>query len=163
MLEHGELVLRPWAPARRNGPAAPTRPIRAGRGDAPLGFAVRRQAEGWRWWPWSLPERFEVFETEDESLLLTVTRGWASTWTVRDADERLVGRIRGDFVYDGAAECLAEREPAEEGCGRLVSGDETLAEWAAYEDGVRLVFAGRLEKEPFAKMVLLAAVLTAAP
>ena len=66
MLEHGELVLRPWAPARRGDPAAPTRPIRAGRGDAALGFAVRRQAAGWRFWPWSLPERFEVFETSAE-------------------------------------------------------------------------------------------------
>jgi hypothetical protein len=161
MLEHGELVLRPWAPARADGPAAPTRHIRAGRGGAALGFAVRRRAEGWPFWPWARPERFEVFETEDESLLMTVTRGWADTWKVRDADERLVGQIRGGFVYDGAAECLAERAASEEGQGRLVSGDETLAEWVRYEDGVRLLFADRLEKEPFAKMVLLAAVLTA--
>jgi hypothetical protein len=163
MLEHGELVLRPWASVRAGGPAAPTRLIGAGRGGAVLGFAVRRPAVGWRFWPWSVPERFEVFETEDESLLLTATRGWANTWKVRDAEERLVGQIRGDFVYDGDAGCLAERVPGEDGRGRLVSGDETLAEWVRYEDGVRLSFADRLEKEPFAKMVLLAAVLTAEP
>jgi hypothetical protein len=163
MLEQAELVLRPWAPARRGDPAAPARPVCAGRSGAVLGFVVRRAAEGWAWWPWSRPERLEVFETEDESLLLTVARGWGNTWKVLDADDRLVGQIRGDYVYDGEAQCLAVREPAGEGFGRLVSGDEALAEWAPHENGVRLAFADRLEKEPFAKMVLLAAVLTAAP
>jgi hypothetical protein len=158
MLEHGELVLRPWAPARRAGPAAPTRLICDARGN-PLGFAVRRPAASRFLWAWSWPERVEVYETEDESLLLTATRGWASTWKIRDAEERLVGQLRGGYVYDGTAECLAVREPAMERPDRFVSGTETLAEWTSRGDEVCLNFAERLDKEPFAKMVLLAAVL----
>jgi hypothetical protein len=158
MLEHGELVLRPWASARRTGSVAPTRSICDARGNS-LGFAVRHPAVGWLFWPWSWPERVDVYETEDESLLLTATRGWANTWKVRDAEERLVGQLRGGYVYDGTAECLAVREPAMERPDRFVSGTETLAEWAVRGEEIRLVFAERLDKEPFAKMVLLAAVL----
>jgi len=158
MLEHGELVLRPWAPARRAGAVIATRLICDACGDT-LGFAVRRPAAAWLFLLWSRPERIEVYETEDESLLLTASRGWANTWMVRDAEGRLVGQLRDGYVYDGAAECLAVREPAPDRRERFVSGAEALAEWAANGDEVRLVFADRLDKEPFAKMVLLAAVL----
>ncbi len=161
MLEQGELLLRPWAPARAGG-AARARPICTGRGE-PLGFAVRRPAAGWAFWPWARPERVEVFETEDESLLLTVTRGWAHTWKVHDAEDRLVGQFRGAQVYDGAAECLAERQPAGTRHERFISGEQTLAEWSCDGGEVRLVYSGRLDREPFAKMVLLAAVLASAP
>jgi hypothetical protein len=163
VLEHSELVLRPWAPAHRDGPTAPAvpaRPIFDSHGDTLLGVVVWRKPAGWQGWPWARRERFEVYETEDEPLLMTVSRGWGNSWKVHDADERLVGQVRGGDVFDGAYQCLAVWESAGETWGRLMSGEEMLAEWARKGDEVRLTFTERLDKEPFAKMVLLAAVLT---
>jgi hypothetical protein len=94
-----------------------------------------------------------VFETDDESLLLTVRRrwGWKACYEVMDADDGLRGTfqpmVAGPiWIYPFAGE---------------LSG-VPLTELAAFTpgpDGTLLSFATAIQGNPFIKMVALAAAL----
>jgi hypothetical protein len=152
MLEQQLLVLRP-----RPDPT-PQTIVEAATG-APLGF-TRWRPGGW------LARLFvgpvlEVHEQEDEPLLFTVRRGWrlAARRLVCDADGQLVGEFDGARLLDrlGRLFTVRRREGARV-VFRTTAGCP-LAEAEPVEETMRLSFHAAVENEPFAKMLLLAAVL----
>jgi hypothetical protein len=163
MLEEPELLICPWAaePGPRST-AIRKRLIRLPATSRFLGFA--RAAPALSWWSWLTRRTLQVFETEDASLLMTLYRPWAlrRTWEVRDAEERHVGFIYRNGLWDSAGARLAGTQwAAVNGAGRFLS--PTGSELAAFEpgqDGIRLVFHPVLEGKPFARMTVLAAVLS---
>jgi len=156
----------------------------------PLGFICRAPQVGPRWLRVFIPLRqiLEVREIEDESLLFTLHKrkgllplGKWSYWDVRDAEGSIIGTL----------ECRKHRELsgwvastlARDVLGQLVLALErwpdgmdvpvrvlqpgapaSLTELAMVcqrEEGVRIEFAESLQGEPFAKMLVLAAVVVA--
>jgi hypothetical protein len=155
MLEQSALLLRPWA-AGADG--VRSRAVFDPTANTPLGLA-RTRSDSARLWPrWLNRPALEVYETEDESLLCTVQRswGWGPRWSVREADEQLVGSVRGPQVLDRLGRTLAVLH-----CGRFVdSAGIELGRLERCGEGLRLSFAVWLEGDPFARMLLLAAALT---
>jgi hypothetical protein len=154
MLEHGELWLPP-----ADGPVART--IAAAAGGPALGSARWLGRPGPWWWPLARP-LLEVREDDDEPLLFTVRRCWGLTcrYEVCDADGQRVGLLSGSSLRDCFGSRLAMRRI--DGPGGEVFLDpkgRLLAEVQAEGKGLRLRFGEAVAGNPFAKMVLLAAVL----
>jgi hypothetical protein len=105
----------------------------------------------------------EVFETSDESLVFSLrrSRGWPAAWQLLDAEERVVGTLRGRALYDGFGYFLAVIEaPDHSGAGRFLSADgRILGRFQMQGEGTTVTFAPDLEGNPFARMLLLGAVL----
>jgi hypothetical protein len=169
MLEEPELLVCPWA-AELSAPGAPAAPavvrkrlIRTPAGGHVLGFA--RSLSSSSWWSWLTRQRVQVFETDDASLLMTLygPRGLRRTWEVRDAEERRVGHLYRHVLWEGTGSRLAVMQrSAGEGAGRFVSpsGTELAAFSLRQEAGILLDFSAALVGKPFARMMLLAAVLS---
>jgi len=173
MLEQMSLLLRPWNTAPSAEPPGtdfksvlqPTgllRPIVDGTG-VTVGFV--RQPRPWapRWLRCLSQRTLEVYESPDGSLVFALWRGWGwpAGWHVVDADEHAVGTVRGRAILDRFGHFLAALEPAEAG-GRgrfLALQGRELGEYALEREGTRVTFAPALEGNPFAKMMLLGAVL----
>jgi len=199
MLELQSLLLRPPTdvPDRRAGGGAggsagarvravvdPATGQRLGSARAPGGSGP--------WWRRLTRPALEVYETEDESLLFTVHRGWplAQRWEVRDSEGRRLGTFRrSDLRAARQATRLPDRHGPHGqrfGHNRGGAGDrlgqgpividppptgpagqvaaaavQDLVTWSHGEAGTLVTFAGELEGKPFAKMVVLAAVLMA--
>ena len=157
MLEQRGLVLGAWA-----GDGPRRRPVCDADGGEALGFVSDRGSRGWR--RWLGVRTFEVFETEDVSLLLTLSRpaGWLWAWQVDDADGRRVASLRGVTLRDANGYCLAVAEGRDEGGMRYVNprGVE-VGGWAAAPEGVCLTFSPEATN-PFLRMALLAATLVLA-
>jgi hypothetical protein len=163
----------------------PERLIVEGESRRPLGF-VRRRLPNWGWQRLRLWNGWlDVFETQDASLLFTVRRRWGftPTWNVRDADRHRIGSL---FV-EGRRWLLRGREGRQaQGAERFLVADraggpfarverfegsaparmlgvfgEELGRWFVSPEGTQLEFAASESLSPFAKMSLLAAVLTA--
>jgi hypothetical protein len=166
MLEQSVLVLERWRPApltpRGQGSAARVRQVLDASGVA-LG-CVRQEPLRWpRWLRWLAGQTLMVQELPDASLVFALRRswGWPSCWHVLDADEKLVGTLRGRALLDGLGNLLAVIEAADQqGRGRLlaVEGHE-LASFANEGATTRIAFAAEVDGNPFAKMMLLGAVL----
>jgi hypothetical protein len=116
-----------------------------------------------RWLPWLARPTLELYETEDQSLLCTVRRGWcpASRWHVSDADGRAVGTIRGAVLLNAFGRRLGVVEPLDAGTTqRLRAPDGRVVGTLRHRsDGTLLSFGADLEGDPFARMMLLAAAL----
>jgi hypothetical protein len=161
MLEYPTLLLLPWArgpgqlPGRRRTILDPAT-------GKPLGFARPRATSLPPWLRWLLRSALEIVESEDESLLCTLSCPWfvLRGWEVSDADEHPVGALRGHLILDRYDRQLASVARAEGGGHRFLSPD-------GYELGflgpaaadMRLTFAEHLAGDPFARMMLLAAAL----
>lgn len=154
MLEHHALLLLP-------PDAKGSRSIRAAKAPSQtLGFACRRDPEGiWSWLDYPV---CEVHEEEDAPLLFTVRRRW--TWParfdVRDAEDVLVGSLVGRFVLNEFNRRIAERRRLSN-CLVALYGpvEEPLATLEAGAAGLRVTFHAETERDPFVKMLLLAAAL----
>ncbi|HYV39544.1 MAG TPA: hypothetical protein VE988_27895 [Gemmataceae bacterium] len=130
---------------------------------AAVGFVADVKPQTSRWLRWLSPRTLEVYETPDQSLVFTLRRGWGwlTAWHLVDADDRLVGTFRGRALLDGFGHFLAVIEPPDDlGCGRFlaVEGRE-LGEYALEPHQTKVTFAAELEGNPFARMLLLGAVL----
>lgn len=152
MLEHRVLLVR-W----RASSAAQA--IVDGDSGAALGYA-RWEMERIPWWR----RLFQcgvlaVHEQEDEPLLLTIRRGWSWPWRCRvcDAEGELVGGMIGRSIHDRYGHLLAIFE---DGVFRA-SDHRALAEMTRTAEGLRVTFSGDIAGEPFVKMLLLAAALSA--
>jgi hypothetical protein len=157
MLEQAALLLRPWAPAAG---AARGRVVLDAVAGTPLGVArTPARPGGWRW---LARPALEVCETEDESLLCTVQRGWwpGSPWHVREAEGHLVGTVSGPSVVDRLGRTVALLRDSGGGGSFLDPAGVELGRLERRPDGLRLTFAVWLEGDPFARMLLLAAALT---
>lgn len=156
MLEHKVLWLGPWAaalPAQRG--------IRDAASNLGLGQARRLPPHKPLGLSWLARARLQVVEMDDESLLFTARQGfWKTSWVVEDADGRLVGTVAGAEALDQQGRLLGRLTTSDHGLGRLVYEDgRELASWTASAGGIQLTFGDLLDNNPFARMVLLAALL----
>jgi hypothetical protein len=165
MLEHPSLFLRPWAPEPSDAnPAGWRRNIDDGRTGAPLGAVRWSGRVDSPWVAWFRSQRLEVFETDDDSLLLVVVQPWGllRLWDVYDADEQRVGSVYPPVLLDG--EGLRRgylRRDGDHGQILAATSGGTLAEFDARgHDGLRVTFADEDEPNPFLRMLLLAGLLT---
>jgi hypothetical protein len=184
MLEQRQLLLGPWAPfpqlpAPIGGTASRRRAVSDPDTRAPLGQVAWHADEVAAWLAWLARPRYEVFETEDVSLLFTVqrVRGPWSYWKIADADDRLVGYwwhqgmpfptvgigpiVQVTHLADASGHVFAELRPLPSGpSGRFCLEDgEELGTLAQTTEGLLLSFAPRSTGNPFVRMLLLAAVL----
>ncbi|HYT91053.1 MAG TPA: hypothetical protein VEL76_20240 [Gemmataceae bacterium] len=166
MLERPALVLCPWAaptlpPGREAGaPTGPRRTVLDPGGPA-LGF-VARVPSGPRWLRWLTSPHLEVYETEDASLLCTVSgAAWGRRGRdVRDSEGRLVGTVRQLLLFDASGRLLAQGRPATDGATRFVSpAGLDLGVFAPCENGTLLTLMPVIDGDPFARMLLLGATL----
>jgi hypothetical protein len=160
MLEQSSLLIGPWG-------AAATAAVRTvfGPGGETMGFVRQGPRRGPQWLPWLERRRLEIFETPDASLVFALRRGWGwpAGWHVLDADDRHIGTLRGRFVLDGFGHFLGAIEPPDpEGRGRFLAAQgRELGHYARIPEGTQLTFASGSEGNPFARMLLLGAVLIA--
>jgi hypothetical protein len=111
---------------------------------------------------WLVRRTWQVLETEDESLLLTVSAPWGliRPWQVHDAEERLVCSILAGAIYDTAGRCRAHARGGP-GTIQLLDRAKTELAAAAFTDrGLELRFAPQVEADPYAKMAILGAALS---
>src|SRR5262249_7901973 len=101
MLERTELRLGPWTPAADSGRWQ--RAVHDGGGQAIGVVRTRRRLFRWR-------RRLEIFETDDESLILSLVPAWfGAEWHVRDSEGNYVGTLLPDALLDPAGRRFAER------------------------------------------------------
>ncbi len=154
MLEQQLLVLRMQPTA-----TSPT-VVEAGSG-APLGFTRWRRARTW-FQRLFVGDVLEVREHEDEPLLFTVRRCWsvAARSLVWDADDMPVGVLDGTQLLDRLGRLFSVRQREGDRVVFRTTTGCTVAEAAPTAETVRLSFHSVVENQPFAKMLLLAAVLS---
>jgi hypothetical protein len=159
MLENAALLLLPWS-ARRS---RPERAILDPDTWEPLGFACHRTPSLPWWFAWAARSGLEVHEVEDESLLLTLSNPWLNwgTWEIFDAEDHLVGMLRGGTLLNRLGQPLAEVQQAANNHDLCLVNPEgyELATVVESDGGDRLTFGGEVAGDPFAKMVVLAGVL----
>lgn len=152
MLEHRILLVRSRLPV-------PVRDIVDGDSGAALGYA-RWETEASPWWRRLFGRGvLAVHEQEDEPLLLTVRRACSllPRRNVCDAEGQPVGDLLGRIIHDRYGRSVATLED-----GVFRAPDRrVLAELAATAEGLRLTFHDDIAGEPFVKMLLLAAALSA--
>lgn len=131
-----------------------------------IGLARERPgAAAWKFWQaWASFDVFEAGEQPDHPLLCSVRqfRGLRSLVEVHDAEGHLVGRLgeeRIEDAYGWAWACL-DRTPA--GRRFIDAAGHELATVTPSPSGERLAFQAAVGDNPFARMLLLAAVLTEA-
>ncbi len=112
--------------------------------------------------------RIHVFESEDESLLMTLCKPWglSTMWEVLDAEERLVGRLCRDTVYDGYGAILARMTQDGDGSAWQWRGADgvVLATWRDLPgQGCYFRFEAAFDPNPFVRMATLAGVLALPP
>jgi hypothetical protein len=177
MLERQGLILAPWqeraepdmdkAPGRR-GPALPrthSRPILDRDTRQLLGVVRVKRARVWSFFRWLIRQTWEVLETDDESLLISLLGPWGlfRQWEIIDAEDRLVCTISSGQIIDSAGHLRARRasftEPLRQGF--VTIGNEELAWCRRVQGGIELVFLPVIQDDPYIKMSLLAAALVA--
>ncbi|MFO0968735.1 MAG: hypothetical protein U0793_24525 [Gemmataceae bacterium] len=173
MLESRGLIVGPWGrfePKRAWAHAAPpgawTRIIADAASGATLGFAAWRRSGPGFLAGWFGERQIEVFESEDASFLLSLSRGFWRNWTVFDAEEQAIGAVfrgvRLQLRGEGFARLRQRRSPDPGGfVDRL---NQTVARASRHDGSSWLVsFLDMPLSDPFARMVVLAAVLSWAP
>jgi hypothetical protein len=163
MLELPRLLLGRWLPSSHEHAQAQTAMTRAiidPVSRARLGIVRSRP----RAWPrWLDRETWDIYETDDESLLCTIRAPWWLAWAseVYDAEERRVAIVRGAEILDGLGRLIATIQmDTRGGPGKFLARDGmVLAEWVCSGDEVLLQFSAAVASQPFAKMALLGAFL----
>ena len=116
-----------------------------------VGFAVWRRPSWWRGYTLSIHER------EDSPLVFTVARRWL--WPlrreVRDAEGDLIGELAGRRVLDRWGDVVMRRDG--EHLADLTG--VVLAAWSQGDAGLYLEFRPDIRSDPFACMLVLAAIL----
>jgi hypothetical protein len=155
MLENSTLLLRPAANSAGWQ-------VLAGKTMVVVGLARWRVPSRGTWWRALCPRVLEVREMEDEPLLFTLRRSWTLLpwFEVRDADEHAVGRFLDPVIEDRNGCPCAMRY--EDGPGKEIFLNPLgvcLAQLTREGQVARLDFEDVIEKEPFLKMLFLAAAL----
>ncbi len=175
MLEQPSLLLRPWIhsfelawPKSKVQGAGWMRTIVEPTTECSVGFA------GWdttglsALLAWLGRRKIQVFETEDESLLMTLRRpcGVLRMWEVEDAEERRVGHVFRETIYDAYGSRLATMTTPTDGSETMLLGEAgvLLGSWQDIPgQGRYLRFGEACENNPFIRMVALAGVLAQPP
>ena len=175
MLEQSSFFLKPWLHAATTD-WPETAPQKAGWSRTimhpttlqPLGCAAWDDAGISRLFHYLGRRRIHVFESEDQSLLMTLCKPWgfSTTWEVLDAEQRLVGRLYRDTVYDGYGAILARMTQDSDGAAWQWHGADgaVLATWRDLPgQGCYFRFEAALDPNPFVRMATLAGVLALPP
>lgn len=161
MLEHSILVLHAWAHSpQADGARAWTRTVCDAAGRS-LGFVRFAGAPSSSWFSWFRTLRLEVYDTDDASHLMSLTRSWGvlRAWRVFDADELDVGTIYTTAIVTSENQIVGyfDREQRQ----ILDASGRKLARFVIQETGVtELSLAADLPANPFLRMLLLGSVLT---
>ena len=164
MLENASLLVHGWTQrAEPDGGRAWIRPITDTAGH-PLGFVrLAGDARG-SWFSWFRKVRLDVFETDDASHLMSVSRSWGMLriWEVDDAENRHVGTIHANSIISSDGEQLAAIEhESSERVHLFDSIGRPLANFGQSTACVELTFAAA--SNPFLRMLVLTCVLAQEP
>ncbi len=163
MLENSPLLIHPWTHKPLPDGPAWIRPI-TDKSGLTLGFLRFDGAPRRSWFAWLRKVRLEVFETDDASHLMTLTRQWgiASSWDVEDAELHHVGTIYSKTLVSSENQHLGyvDREN-----GRILDPmGRILARCSNQGVGVmEIAFTPDARTNPFLCMLMLGSVLTMAP
>ncbi len=128
--------------------------------DRPLGFVRLDGAPRGSWLNWFRKVRLDVFETDDASHLMSVTRSWGMLhiWEVDDAEDRHIGTVYTKSIVSAEGERLAWIEH-----GRLLDrAGQQLASFGRKAQGVlEVTFAP--PPNPFVRMLVLGCALALEP
>jgi hypothetical protein len=123
---------------------------------AAVGFATWQRG-CWVWRP-----ALRAHEQEQAPLVFTVRRRGLllRRWEVSDADDDFIGVAGARCILDRwSRPAMVVRADGIQGGRILGTQGELLAEWSACEAGVELRLHPLVQHDPFAKMLVLAAVL----
>src|SRR5579862_9566298 len=111
MLEQMSLHLRSWNKPPNSAPGGQVRTVADAEG-VTVGFVRQRPGRGPRWLGWLGRRTLKAYEAPDGSLVFALRRGWGRLggWQVLDADEQLVGTLRGRAMFDVVGDFLAAIE-----------------------------------------------------
>ena len=167
MLENTTLLLLPWmhVPDAGDGPAWIRRITEAS--GAPLGFVRLDGEPRTSWLSWFRKIRLDVFETEDASHVMSLTRFWGvlSSWEIEDAESRHVGNLYAKTLVSSDNERLGYLEPQTFDQGRVLdpSGNVMACFAPKSETVVEVVFPTAAPANPFLRMLVLGSILTLMP
>jgi len=125
-----------------------------------LGLARRSRTPGPFGIGWLGKPTLNVFEAEDEPLILIVRRTWAISpkWEICDADEHRIALVRRGSISDPSDDFWASIDMDEHEILIRGSGRE-FARARKSADDAQLVFAPEIQSNPLTKMSVLGAVL----
>lgn len=168
MLEHPRLLLQPWITDSPSGRRR--RNIQLVAGHEQVGFAEEPGSS--RHWFWLPRPILEVYETDDASLLMRVRRswGWSPCYEVLDADDIRRGLFephlpgqRPPLLGGGVSGAVLAMRLSPHPIGSAASSWwvplNELATVTLIPEGTLLEFAASVQRNPFTKMVVLAAAL----
>jgi hypothetical protein len=164
MLESQVLWLSPAevATTGRAGSNATRRRVLGGSARREIGHIVERPL---RWWPGRVRAWVSAFEGPDESAVFSGRRaGWLpGDWDVFDADGKVVGMIRGPYLFAADGTLVGTQAAGQERhAGRIIDSDSNaVARWQPEQGGARIEFADALAGQPFIKMTIVIAALIA--
>lgn len=159
MLEHLHLLLHAWA----HGPAGWSRLV-TGPGGESIGLVRFVGDPAGPWLSWFRGLRLEVFETQDESHLLTLTRSWGflQIWEVYDSEDHHVGSIYSRSLATSENERIGFLD--RDNNRILDPANKQLAMFHERGDaGLEVKFDPSGPSNPFLRMLLLSCVLTFEP
>ena len=166
MLELPALLIHDWQPAAAaEATQAWTRTISTP-ARQPLGFVRLVGETGASWFSWLRKVQLDLFETDDASHLMSVTRSWGvlRAWDVHDADDRHVGVIHPKTLMTGNRERLGFLDFESLDKGRVLDpGGQLLASYARTPRTATVLTFAPQPTNPFLRMLILASVLTLEP
>ncbi len=163
MLEHSLLVVHGWI---RQTDGAWVRPVTDAAIRA-LGLVRFEGTPRGSWASWLHTIRLEVFETDDASHLMTLTRSWGvlGSWQVDDAEGRHVGNLYAKTIVTSENVRLGYLDATSKTQGRVVDlAGRTQAHFSRNEGpALGVAFAPDAVTNPFVRMLVLASILTLEP
>jgi len=163
MLECPLLLVHPWVQKTLGRGALEWMRLIRGETGQSLGFVRLEGQPNLSWFAMLRKVRLDVFETEDASHLMTLTRRWGvlGSWVVDDAEERHVGNIYPKTIVSSENVHLGyvDREPSG---GRILDmHGRAMARFVRKETGVlEVAFTAELPANPFLRMLVLGSILT---
>ena len=164
MLENSTLVALAWTRTTlADGTVAWIRAINGVDGQ-PVGFVRYQKLAPIPWLFWLRSIRLDVFETDDASHLMTLSRSWMmrNIWNLHDAENRLVGSLFPKRLVgsDGQVRGYLHREP--DGQGRILGPEGQVQARFCTKNTVELEmsFFPGAPANPFLRMLMLGCLLT---
>jgi hypothetical protein len=167
MLEHSSLLVHGWTRTTLADAAeAWIRPI-TDSAARPLGFVRYQKLPALSWFFWLRKVRLDVFETEDASHLMSLTRSWTMLhiWDLHDADERYIGSVYPKTLVASAGESLGFLDLQSGEQGRILnpSGHALVRFCKKNGASLEVAFAPDPVANPFLRMMMLGCLLTLDP
>ena len=160
MLEHSSLLVHGWL----HRPPLWTRPITDSTGRS-LGCVHLEEIADASWFSWLRKVRLDVYETEDASHLMSLTRSWGMlrAWDVYDAEDRHVGTIHPKTLMTAERVRLGVLDFESEDQGQILDpAGQVLASYRKKPGNVLEVTLSP-PPHPFLRMLILGSILTLNP